>query len=260
MEHKNKINTAIFFTLISLLIISDGENIVNKVKSIYKLRESLRIEMLKNEELQFKLDSTIIAQKEVRFMYVYNRFKHYNRGIDEKTVEKFIEVVEYFKLDSTKRVFDLCISQICVESGSNHKNIDGNVLESSGNAIGIAQITPTTAYHYLKNVAGEENKEIFKDLGATNYNFLLDSEELDEKTRQKVIKWCKNETNNLVLWGFIMKNILKKNDNKIIKTLVVYNIGNAGLSEYIKCGNSINEHLYVVMIMETKNLFKEILG
>lgn len=260
MEHKIKIHSALFFTLFSLLIISEGNDLVNKVKSIYNLRETLRTEMQKNKNLQFKLDSTILANKEARFMYVYNRFKHYNEDIDEKTVEKFIQVVEYFKLDSTKRTFDLCISQICVESGAKQKNIDGTVVKSSGNAIGIAQIVPTTAFHYLKNVAGEENKYIFKDLGATNYDFLLNSEKLDKQTRKKVIKWTKNETNNLVLWGFIMKNILKKNNNKIKESLVAYNMGNAGLFNYVKSGNNVNEHLYIVMIMETKKIFKKLIN
>jgi hypothetical protein len=133
---------------------------------------------------------------------------------------------------------------------------------STGNAVGITQIVPTTAFHYLRNVVGKDNKDMFFELGATDYDFIFNYKRYDfvkdgkriinQQGREEAKTWITNETNNLILWGFIMKHTLECNNNRIINTLIAYNIGGGGLTQYIKAGNDTNKHEYVVMVMSTK--------
>ena len=266
MKHKNRAYSVLTLTLLSILLIF--VSIKNKTKNdvIEELTDSLNQIQIEEELLRFKLNSTLQVReikREVKFTYVFEKFQHYNKNIDTATVEKFIEVVEYFGLDTTKSFFDICISQICVESGAKQYYDDGSLVESSGNAVGISQIVPTTAFHYLRNIVGKNNIGIFADLGGTNYNFIFEYDRfgpVDSKAREEARVWTINETNNLILWGFIMKYTLHCNNNHMVNTLVAYNIGGGGLSNYIEEGNDTNKHEYVLMIMNSKSRLKRIMG
>jgi hypothetical protein len=194
-----------------------------------------------------------------KFDYVYNSFKYYNRNIKPSTVAKFIEVSEFYNLDTNKFLFNKCISQICVESGAKQYYEDGTLVVSSGNAVGISQIVPSTCFHYLKNAIPDSMRSKFIELGGTPIDFIDNykrSEGVSEtgrriissEGRQKCIKWLENETNNLILWGFIMRRTINRQDNHIQKALVAYNIGGGGLKQYIADGKSVHHHEYVVMI------------
>lgn len=210
---------------------------------------SLRMEHLRQDSI-----------KRAKFTYVYNKFSQYNKDIDTLTVKKFIQVVEYFKLDSTKQILDVCISQICLESGAKQYKANGKLLENSSNAVGIAQITHTTAFHYLRNVAGKTNMGIFTELGGKKYDFVFKYEQykpLTDKSRKKIRDWTKDVTNNLILWGFIMHKTLNSQNNDINLTLIVYNRGVGGLNSYVNQGNDTSKHEYVVLIT---NIMKKLNG
>jgi hypothetical protein len=269
MNNKNRTYSVLTLTLFSIIMLFAKVDVNDMNHMSAHMLDSLKQEKIKTELMEAKLDSIRKVEEEIKnakFAYVYDKFKHYNTNIDTGTVEKFIEVVEYFNLDSTQKLFDICISQICVESGAKQYYSNGDLVVSSGNAIGITQIVPTTAFHYLRNVTGNKYRNVFTDLGGTDYGFIMNYKRyefinkdkkriISQEGREKAGKWLENETNNLILWGFIMKHTLDCNNNRINNTLIAYNIGGGGLTEYIKEGNSTWEHEYVVMVMNVKRKF-----
>jgi len=204
---------------------------------------------------EIKFDSTGI-ELENKITHVYNRFKYYNKNIGTNTVNKFVEVTNAFNLDSTKLLFDICISQICVESRVRQYDENGKLIESGGNAIGITQIVPTTAHHYLRNIIKKSEYQLFRELGATDFSFIKTQPRysMDSLQRAEVKKWLANETNNMVLWGYIMRHNLNKRGYTIYQTLVAYNEGNGYLLECIDNGNSVAKHKYVSMIKKSMRL------
>ncbi len=186
------------------------------------------------------------------FSYVHKRFKEYNEKIEAKTIRKFIEVSEFYNLDTTDLLFDICISQICLESGANHLDKNCDVVKSSGHAIGITQIVPTTAFLFLKNQLSDQDKKDFIELGATSFDFVNDANKAKE-VRAELIDWLCDETNNLILWGYMMHYSLERKDYNINHSLIIYNAGDSVLIKFIKAGNNPKNFEYVKKIVEIKN-------
>lgn len=186
------------------------------------------------------------------FSYVHKRFKQFNKKIDSKTIHKFVEVSKFYNLDTTDLLFDLCISQICLESGANHLDKNCDVITSSGHAIGITQIVPTTAFLFLKNELSKQDRKDFIELGATDFDFVNDVKKAKD-VRPELIDWLCDETNNLILWGYIMHNTLEKRDYNINHSLIDYNAGGSILRKFIKSGKNPNNFDYIKRIVEIKN-------
>ena len=223
-------------------------------------RGNNKINNLNNQldSVYYQLDSIKRELNEVKtneFNKVFNRFKLYNKDIDTATVNQFISVVKHYKLDTTSMIYDACISQICLESGAKQFYKDGSIVLSSGNAVGISQITPTTAHHYLKYIVDQEDSIRIMELGATDFSFVHDKKRFTRKCRKEIIEWLKYPDNNLILWGYIMKHTLESQKYNITKALVEYNIGGGGLNQYISEGNSPVKHHYVVMVKDIINRF-----
>jgi len=223
------------------------------IDTISDENDSLKIQLNNLNDSINNLSSSLVKTKTDKFELVYNRFHHFNRNINDVTVNKFIEVTDEFNLNESDRLFDVCISQICVESGAKQKTKTGEVLESSGNAIGITQIVPTTAHHYLRNILSKEDFKIFKDLGATDFSFIKKQPRysMNSNERGVIKKWLSNETNNIILWGYIMRYNLNRNHSNIPNTLLAYNQGNGFLHDYIKDGYHPRNHIYVLMVEDT---------
>lgn len=148
---------------------------------------------------------------------VLSKFKVYNNKIDTNTVLKFVEVCDSFKLSEHMKTLT---AQICYESRARQYKGD-EVLTSPGNAQGICQVTPTTAYHYLNTVVSKNDSMLFK-LGGTEYCHIL---ECDEKyKRGYVIEWLSSETNNFIIYGYIMNNCMNRY-RSIKRSLVDYSKG-----------------------------------
>ena len=60
-------------------------------------------------------------------------------------------------------------------------------------------------------------------------------------------EWLMNETNNLILWGYIMRSKLNKRPN-MLKVLVSYNAGTTGMINYVDGGGMLSDHKYVLGI------------
>lgn len=187
------------------------------------------------------------------FNVAYKKFSYYNENIANTTVLQFVKVAKFYGL-SDANTFNLCISQICYESRARQYRDNGEIMKSSANAIGIAQIVPTTGFHNLKNVLTDEDRKEFIELGATDMSFVdkYPRYKNDTNAWNETKKWLTNETNNIILWGYIMKNSLG-GGRDINSTFVAYNGGGGYLNSWVKNGKSPNEHQYVRKISEITN-------
>ena len=150
--------------------------------------------------------------------YVLESFKKYNKNIKIKTVKKFIEVCDSFKINKNIKTLT---AQICLESGAK-QSLNGKTLESSGNALGISQVTPYTAYLFFKNVISKNDK-LLNQLGGSDYKNILITND-SKLRRKKVQKWLCNETNNLIMYGYLMNHCIIKYGG-LKNSLVVYSKG-----------------------------------
>lgn len=184
------------------------------------------------------------------FDYVYKHFKVYNAEIDTETVILFNNICAHYELDTTKQLLDLCIGQILYESGaqqhyvSNHPKA-GQLVKSYAGAIGMGQIMPNTAYGIISKLSPEEAAEML-ELGCTPVYSIRYSKSVREHSG----KWISNKTNNLIMWGHIMRKNLSKRPN-MYKALVSYNSGTGGMIRYVNNGGSVHRHKYVRGILNT---------
>jgi len=191
------------------------------------------------------------------FKHVYERFSLYNKEIDTNTVVNFIEVANHFGIKSNKDVFELAIGQIIFESGArqfygkDHKNF-GKVVRGTSGEVGIAQIMPSTAVYYLSKQVKNMNE--LRELGASDFKFIHNKSLTDNDKEKLVITWLSDERNNLILWGFIMRDNLQKNG--VLKALVAYNAGDGGMLKYDEC-NDIATHRYIKGIKDTLKYIEE---
>lgn len=244
---------------------------MSKINIVYKLLITLTIILVImitpiNKIIGYDYNNMLIKErirlensKKAKFNYVFTRFKTYNKDIDSATVNKFIEVVERFNLDTSKKFLDTWISQLCLESGAKHRYRNGRLMISNANAIGITQTTPITTYHYLKFVLDDEHRKMFNDLGATNHDFIFNYKYNQGMTKEigyEAKKWSSNVTNNLVLWGFIIKTILSDNGYDINRTLITYGYGTSGYKKYVNRGLDTNKNSYIVSINKIIEKFK----
>lgn len=183
------------------------------------------------------------------FEYTYNRFKVYNRDIDSSTVELFLDVAEHYGFADDSTQYRLVVGQILLESGANQYYFKGHPYEgrlvlSPVGAVGMTQIMPTTAYHFMDRVINEKDREVFKKFGADEFKF-IDNEFLTKNEKVELArKWLTNKENNIIMWGYIMRHNMTKTGN-LVKSLIAYNAGRGGLNIYMKNGNSIWNHDYV---------------
>jgi hypothetical protein len=173
--------------------------------------------------------------------YVLESFKKYNKNIKIKTVKKFIEVCDSFNIDKNIKTLT---AQICLESGAK-QTLNGKILESSGNALGISQVTPYTAYLFFKNVISKNDK-LLNQLGGSDYKNILNTND-SKLRRKKVQKWLSNETNNLIMYGYLMsRGIFKYGGLK--NSLVVYSKGPYFLRKSLKSNVKLDTLHYISSI------------
>tara|TARA_Y100000389_G_scaffold111840_1_gene108897 strand:+ start:2839 stop:3534 length:696 start_codon:yes stop_codon:yes gene_type:complete len=173
--------------------------------------------------------------------YVLESFKKYNKNIKIKTVKKFIEVCDSFKINDNIKTLT---AQICLESGAK-QSLNGKTLESSGNALGISQVTPYTAYLFFKNVISKNDK-LLSQLGGSDYKNILITND-SKLRRKKVQKWLCNETNNLIMYGYLMNHCIIKYGG-LKNSLVVYSKGPYFLRKSLKSNVKLDTLHYISSI------------
>ena len=185
------------------------------------------------------------------FDYVYNRFEIYNPEIDTETVVLFLNSIDHFNLRDGL-VFELLVGQIMLESQAkqfytSESDKYGEVIRGTSGEVGIAQIMPTTAIHYLEKVV-KNNNELY-ELGVTDYSFVFNDKLSKEKKYDLAVKWLTNVNNNLALWGFIMRDNLR--ENGVLESFVAYNAGKGGLKRFLSKFKQPSKHRYIKAIKDT---------
>ncbi len=217
------------------------------------IRLSNRIERL---EVSDSVDQIGFGESVVlpdSFDYVYNRFEIYNPELDTETVVLFLNSIDQFNLRD-ELVFDLLVGQIMLESQAKQFHIGGHpkhgeVIRGTSGEVGIAQIMPTTAMHYLESVVKDDSE--LKGLGASDYSFVFNKNLSKQKRYDLAVRWLTDINNNLALWGFIMRDNLR--ENGILEGFVAYNAGKGGLKRFLRRFRHPNKHKYIKAIKDTLN-------
>lgn len=160
-------------------------------------------------------------------------FKVFNPNVPDRTVRTFIDVVSAYGLEE---VYEPCIHQLCLESAMNPMAV------SKGHAIGLCQITPTTAFDVLHRADPNEVSRM-KKLGASSVAWAVDGQYstrtdstgkvkkfIAAPLRKKAIEWLNDPENNLILWGHIMHGNLQTLSPK--RAFLAYRLGGGGILRY----------------------------
>lgn len=212
------------------------------------------------ERYFYKPEEKNSKQKKEHIKIIKKKFKKYNPEIKESTIKYFYRTCKKFDLNKSTRMIRILSNQITVESSAKHINRStGKITKSLGNALGITQITPTTAFYYLKNME-EDNRDSNKPdllykMKFSDHSFvkrIKDPYSIDRKgkkyvkglARELTIKWLSNKKNNITLWGYIMNKKLEKY-NSIYLSLLSYNIGPGKLNSFIEKNKTVTNHPYI---------------
>jgi hypothetical protein len=215
----------------------------------------LNINETKNQINNNLLNETKIIENENKILLcnkLLKNIKSYNTDIKKETILFFLNTIENFNIAKNEEEIFLLVSQLLSESGfqqhysSNHKK-RGQLVKSHSNAIGITQITPNTAYYYLRKANLKNEKYLF-----SNINFSKEfKKHKPNKNQIKFLEnWLSNEKNNIELWGYIIKNLRK--DNNFEKTFVAYNAGSGFLKRFLSKNKNPNNFPYVKKIRQIK--------
>jgi hypothetical protein len=206
-------------------------------------------ESYSNEHIPINTKSNLWQSK--GFEVVHKSFVKYNPYTDSTTSMKFYEVCDHDGLNANEEMLNLSIGQILLESGAQqfysegHKK-HGELVVSSADAIGITQILPSTALYLMKKKIKKKDVEEFKALGAEDFSF--HKIKFNKKKKLHLARiWLEDETNNIIMWGFIMNRKLKVKSHR--DALVSYNTGDAGFNRYLRSGGTTNNHPYMRGIM-----------
>ena len=191
---------------------------------------------------------------------VQRAFRLYNPAISDATILTFVDVSKAYGLSDDPDVFRKCVGQICLESNAKQSAI------SKGNAMGMGQIVPTTAFGILHKLDSVEQAKM-RSLGATDivwavrgkYAIVEDSTGrkfiLPSALREKTKKWLRNERNNIILWAHIMSRKSKKVG--FDRALLSYRMGEGAAKNYV--GSPV-DHPYIKKIYLISNKLQKMEG
>lgn len=180
----------------------------------------------KHKQRTERICKTVQSQK----VNILKKIRRYNKVADTALADDIYAILDSFNLNEHS---DILVSQLCLESQGKHKQ-NGKIRRSTHRALGIGQIIPQTAFHYLRNKASKKDLEVIKSLNVTSFKFIYKVKnpyKPNPMVDRLMVKWLSNKHNNLVIWAFIMKkNIEEKGGLK--RALIAYN-GKPN-SEYVK--------------------------
>lgn len=158
------------------------------------------------------------------------------------------------------------VSQLCVESGaSQFDRRSGKVKRSVAGALGISQIKPTTAFHVLRYELKEEDRKLLEESGASSLSWVMDFKygKSDDggvivpgKATKRATEWLGRRTNNLLLWGVIMRRY-KDIYGSFDRAAVAYSRGKTGLLRYEKNGHP-SDHFYARHVDRVKQKLSDL--
>jgi hypothetical protein len=162
-------------------------------------------------------------------------FRLYNPEISDTTIATFVTIAKAYGLCDDEDVFRKCLSQICLESQARSEAI------SSGNAMGMGQIVPNTAFNVLHKIDSIGMIKMVS-LGVSDIQWAIKGKYmtvedsagkrivLPSHLREKTKKWLSNERNNIILWAHIMSRDIQKKG--FDRALLSYRMGEGGAASY----------------------------
>lgn len=183
-------------------------------------------------------------------------FGRYNNDLHQSTVDNFMSVAHAYGFSSDEDLFLDCIHQICLESQAKQSSRSGS------GAMGIAQVTPTTAFDFIHK-CGDKVRHKMDSLGASSmtwaikgeYSYTNDSLHrpyLGRQLRKKAVDWLSDERNNLIVWGAMMDRNLSKLDKE--RAFLCFHLGARGLEKY---KGSPHKHEYIRLMSRVTPRKKE---
>lgn len=243
--------------LLSLLLLS-GYGMIKMQQTNTELKTQMNKEKV---QMQLQIDTVLaendrlhyeLHERNERIRAVHENFRKYNPECSRSFAEKFIEVVEYYELDSSQYVFEHLMGQILVESAAQQRYHSehpksGDLVVSYAGAVGVSQIMPSTCHIFLKKMTPEDSLALM-ELGCTSFERVIENERFNYESYVASKKWLSDINNNIILWGYIMNHSLDVYNDNLYFSFISYNAGPANLTKFLRAGNSPWQHEYVRMI------------
>jgi len=249
--NKNLIIIIIFLIIISFFSIQES---LRKNQIIQK--QNTYADSLQNiiDTLEYSMKSIYNIEKH-KINSLYQIAKKYNKNINKKTIAYFLLTVKIFQINNIKQE-QLLFCQLLYESGFSQFDRNHKLIISKANAIGIAQIKPSTAYYYFRKLSQKKQEFFFKQLKCSDFSFYKNFTKPTPSNYQKQLikQWLSKKNNNLAMWGFIVYS-LSQNYN-LNDCFIAYNNGKNALIKLKQNKNiNYNEFTYIKNIKKIHTLY-----
>jgi len=249
--NKNSLATIAFLTIISFFSIKES---MRKNQVIQK--QNIRIDSLQNiiDTLNNSMKSIYNIEKH-KISFLHKIAKKYNRKISKKTIAYFLLTTKIFQLNDAKQE-QLLFCQLLYESGFSQFDKNHRLIISKANAIGIAQIKPSTAYYYFRKLSQKNQEYFFKQLKCSDFSFYKNFTKPIPTNYQKYLikQWLSKKNNNLAMWGFIIYSISQ--DYNLNDCFIAYNSGKNALIKMKRNKNiDYNNFSYIKNIKRIHTLY-----
>jgi hypothetical protein len=227
---------ALLIITVSVMMLSSA--MVGASDSALLIHELATLAIKPKDFVEVKQDNVDIVEK---------RLRTYNPKVTRETALQVERAIVLYDLEPWRKNLT---SQLCLESTASHFDSKGRVKEGRSQDMGIAQITPPTAFHFLRSTMTDEDRRTMEKAGATDLTWIesIDYRTVDGKTvipsagKAKAKEWLKNEKNNILLWGYIMGSYREK-FNTFERAAVAYNKGQGGLN-IVEREMNASDHIY----------------
>ena len=186
---------------------------------------------------------------------IFADLRIFNPKCDSAQARMTAEALSAFEMSAQR---DKMIAQLCTESSGKHTK-NNKVLISSGGAMGISQITPTTAFHFMKYSLKAKDKKRLNDIGVVipewiaTMKYSIDENGkryLSKSNREKVKNFLADPRNNISLWTCMMSTL--KDKYGMEKALIAYTDGEGSIKE-----KNPSVHPYVKRVKKNEKLLAD---
>lgn len=217
------------------------------------------IPIFNTKENSLRMNFSDISDKEKHIRedskMIFADLRTFNPKCDSIQARMTAEALSVFEMSAQR---DRLIAQLCTESSGKHTK-NNKVLISSGGAMGISQITPTTAFHFMKYSLKAKDKKRLNDIGVTIPDWIVTMKYsinengkryLGSKDREKVKEFLADPRNNISLWTCMMSTL--KDKYGMEKALIAYTDGEGSIK-----GKNPNVHPYVKRVKKNEKLLAD---
>jgi len=247
-----------FFISAKILIDTEEES-AQKTSQINNLEEENGEH--KENIRQYEQNIDIVVKKRFKkYRNAHKVFHYYNKNINDTVIEFFLDICQYYKLDTSDLNFNLSLAQLRYESGlRQYRYYRGKktIIRGYAGEIGMCQIMPPTAFLVLRKMDKYDLEIMVDNFGCTMPDFLGNVSYWS--SRKKIVAWLSNIKNNLALWGYLMNSYMSETKSHY-KALHIYNAGHGGYNKWRrKTGRSSEKFKYVYKVKLIERKIKKII-